>query len=158
FCKGLIESVRWLGWPPDIIHCHEWMTSLIPLYLKRAYKDDPIFRNAKLLYSVYDSPYDSLIEEKFLDKASINNLEEDDLQTYLNGEGLNLNHGALLYADASILGDLEAEEDDSLAQLLKNQEHPVFVPEADEIENVMKEYMKFYHTLLEEETPAEEEV
>jgi len=158
FCKGVMETVRKFGWPPDIIHCHGWMTSLIPLYLKRAYKNDPIFRNAKLLYSVYDSPYDSLIEEKFLDKASINNLEEDDLQTYLNGEGLNLNHGALLYADASILGDLEAEEDDSLAQLLKNQEHPVFVPEADEIENVMKEYMKFYHTLLEEETPAEEEV
>lgn len=158
FCKGVMETVRKFGWPPDIIHCHGWMTSLIPLYLKRAYKNDPIFRNAKLLYSVYDSPYDALLEEKFLGKASINNLEENDLETYLNGEGLNLNHGALLYADASILGDTDTEKDDRLGKLLEDQEHPVFVPEADEIENIMKEYMKFYHTLLEEETPAEEEV
>lgn len=158
FCKGVMETVRKFGWPPDIIHCHGWMTSLIPLYLKRAYKNDPIFRNAKLLYSVYDSPYDALLEEKFLGKASINNLETNDLETYLNGDGLNLNHGALLYADASILGDTDTEKDDRLGKLLEDQEHPVFVPEADEIENIMKEYMKFYHTLLEEETPAEEEV
>lgn len=158
FCKGVMETVRKFGWPPDIIHCHGWMTSLIPLYLKRAYKNDPIFRNAKLLYSVYDSPYDALLEEKFLGKASINNLEANDLETYLNGDGLNLNHGALLYADASILGDTDTKKDDRLGKLLEDQEHPVFVPEADEIENIMKEYMKFYHTLLEEETPAEEEV
>jgi len=158
FCKGVMETVRKFGWPPDIIHCHGWMTSLIPLYLKRAYKNDPIFRNAKLLYSIYDSPYDELMEENFLTKAGINNLEENDLQTYLNGDGLNLNHGALLYSDASILGDAELEEDDAVTKLLEDQEHPVFVPEAEEIENMMKEYMKFYHSLLEEEAPAEEEV
>lgn len=158
FCKGVMETVRKFGWPPDIIHCHGWMTSLIPLYLKRAYKNDPIFRNAKLLYSIYDSPYDELMEENFLTKAGINNLEENDLQTYLNGDGLNLNHGALLYSDASILGDAELEEDDTVTKLLEDQEHPVFVPEAEEIEDIMKEYMKFYHSLLEEEAPAEEEV
>lgn len=158
FCKGVMETVRKFGWPPDIIHCHGWMTSLIPLYLKRAYKNDPIFRNAKLLYSIYDSPYDELMEENFLTKAGINNLEENDLQTYLNGDGLNLNHGALLYSDASILGDAELEDDDTVTKLLEDQEHPVFVPEAEEIEDIMKEYMKFYHSLLEEEAPAEEEV
>ena len=34
FCKGVIETVRKLGWGPDIVHCTDWMTSLIPLYLK----------------------------------------------------------------------------------------------------------------------------
>ena len=74
FCKGVMETVRKFGWPPDIIHCHGWMTSLIPLYLKKAYKDDPIFRNDKLLYSIYESPFDSNLEDRFLEKASINNL------------------------------------------------------------------------------------
>jgi starch synthase len=39
FCKGVLETVKKLGWAPDIIHCQGWMTSLIPVYLKTIYKD-----------------------------------------------------------------------------------------------------------------------
>lgn len=156
FCKGVMETVRKFGWPPDIIHCHGWMTSLIPLYLKRAYKNDPIFRNAQLLYSIYDSPYDTHLEEKFRAKASINNLEEGDLDSYFGKEGLDLNQGALLHADASILGDTGAEKNGSLTGLLENRDYPVFIPESEVMEEIMEGYMKFYHELLEEsETPAE---
>ena len=38
FCKGVLETVKKFGWPPDIVHCHGWMSSLIPMYLKTAYK------------------------------------------------------------------------------------------------------------------------
>ncbi len=41
FCRGVLETVKKLGWAPDLIHCHGWMTSLIPLYLKTSYKDEP---------------------------------------------------------------------------------------------------------------------
>jgi starch synthase len=34
FCKGVLETVRKLGWAPDIVHCNDWMTSLIPMYMK----------------------------------------------------------------------------------------------------------------------------
>ncbi|MFO0398445.1 MAG: glycogen/starch synthase, partial [Sphingobacteriia bacterium] len=54
FCKGVIETVRKLGWTPNIIHCHGWMTALIPLYLKTHFREDPIFRDSKTLYTVYD--------------------------------------------------------------------------------------------------------
>jgi starch synthase len=37
FCKGVIETVRKLGWAPDIVHCNDWITSFIPLYLKTTY-------------------------------------------------------------------------------------------------------------------------
>ena len=47
FCKGVLETVKKLGWAPDIVHCNDWMTALIPLYLKTTYKKDPIFNNAK---------------------------------------------------------------------------------------------------------------
>ena len=39
FCKGAIETVRKLGWAPDIVHCNDWITSFIPLYLKTTYKE-----------------------------------------------------------------------------------------------------------------------
>ena len=43
FCKGVLETVKKLGWAPDIVHCNDWMTGLIPLYLNTTYKKDPIF-------------------------------------------------------------------------------------------------------------------
>ena len=63
FCRGVLETVKKLGWNCDIIHCHGWMTSLIPFYVKTSYKDDPMFKNSKVIYSVYDDGF----EEKFND-------------------------------------------------------------------------------------------
>lgn len=54
FCKGVLETVKKLGWAPDIVHCNDWMTGLIPLYLNEHYKKDPIYQNTKTVYSVYD--------------------------------------------------------------------------------------------------------
>ena len=44
FCKGALETVKKLGWSPDVVHCHGWMSALVPAYIKTAYKDDPTFR------------------------------------------------------------------------------------------------------------------
>lgn len=151
FCKGVMETVRKFGWPPDIIHCHGWMTSLIPLYLKKAYKNDPIFRNAKIVYSIYNSPFEKNLEDRFMEKASINNLDEGDLEAYVNGQGLNLHHGALTFADATILGKPELK--DELSDLFNDKNRPIFLPESEDVEEVLSEYMLFYKKLFEEETP-----
>ncbi|WP_236977087.1 glycogen/starch synthase [Membranihabitans maritimus] len=153
FCKGVMETVRKFGWPPDLIHCHGWMTSLIPLYLKKAYKNDPIFTNSKVVYSIYSSPFENTLEDRFLEKASINNLDEGDLNAYLNGTGLNLHHGALNYADATILGKPELKEE--VADLLDDKDHPVFLPESEDVEEILSEYMVFYNNLFEKEEEGE---
>src|SRR6202012_954596 len=46
FCKGALETVKKFGWAPDIVHCSGWMTGLIPLYIKTAYKKEPVFGNS----------------------------------------------------------------------------------------------------------------
>lgn len=43
FAKGVVETVKKLNWTPDIIHVHGWMASLLPLYLKKFYADEPLF-------------------------------------------------------------------------------------------------------------------
>ena len=57
FARGVLETAKKLRWAPDIIHCHGWITHLLPLYLKKIYKDDPIFANSKVVLSLYnDTP------------------------------------------------------------------------------------------------------
>jgi len=54
FCRGVLETVKKLGWMPDIVHCHGWMTALMPVYLKSVYANDPHFSGSKVIYSVYN--------------------------------------------------------------------------------------------------------
>jgi starch synthase len=106
FCKGVIETVRKFGWSPDIVHCQGWMTSLVPFYLKTAYKNDPLFNKVKVIYSVFKDTLEKSFDTKFFTKASINNLQEADLSAFRAGDEVVLHQGAIVYADAVI----QAEE------------------------------------------------
>ena len=146
FCKGVLETVKKFGWPPDLIHCHGWMTSLIPLYLKTVYKDDPIFQNTKIVYSAYNNEVEKTFSKKFFEKAAINNLELEDLKDFENGSGINLNGGALACADAVIEGSEELAK--SVSESISSLEVPVlnYVNE----EEYLPAYLDFYKSLMEE--------
>jgi len=149
FCKGVMETVKKFGWPPDIIHCHGWMTSLVPFYLKSVYKDEPIFQNAQLVYSAYNHDYTDNIKENFFVKAAINDLEESNLSDFVVGESIDLNLGALKNADAAIIGS--ENMDASVLEVLKKGGKP-FINHFDE-ENFLAAYINFYKELM----PADEE-
>lgn len=149
FCKGVIETVKKFGWPPDIVHCHGWMTSLIPLYLKTAYKTEPLFQQSKVIYSVYDNEVEQAFSDQFAVKASINNLTESDLGAYQNGTGVALNKGAVKYADAVVLGS--GNLSGSLKESLEKQGKPVLNAPVDDEGDYLAAYVEFYNSLLEEE-------
>ena len=151
FCKGVIETVRKFGWAPDIIHCHGWMTSLIPLYIREAYKTEPLFHNSKIIYSVYDTSLDKHFSENIQSKASINNLEKEDLKAYFNGSGVVLHKGAITYSDAVVKGSEQLPE--SVEALIEGFGKPVL--EFQGLEDFMPAYLDFYNALLEEEEVVE---
>ena len=74
FCKGVIETVKKFGWVPDYVLCEGWMTGLIPFYLRTAYKTEPIFAQAQIIYTAYDSPHEKEGGERFLQKAAITDI------------------------------------------------------------------------------------
>lgn len=86
FCKGVLETVKKLGWAPDIVHCNDWMTSLIPLYLKSTYKKDPIFKAAKSMFTVYNSEFTYKFEGDLLEKAKMLDIEDDMLANLKPGD------------------------------------------------------------------------
>ena len=147
FCKGVLETVKKFGWAPDIIHTHGWMTSLVPLYLKTAYKNEPIFQNSKVVYSLYENSLGKTFSESFFEKASINNLEPEDLAAYKASEGINLHSGAVTYADAVITGSEELSAETT--KIIEGTDKPVL--EYKNEEEYLAAYLEFFNSLLEQE-------
>lgn len=148
FCKGVIETVKKFGWAPDIVHCHGWMTSLVPMYLKTAYKTEPLFQNSKLVYSLYNSEIETTFSGDFMNKASINNLEPEDLVAYLDSEEkVDLFKGASTFTDAVIEGSEKLNG--AVPQLLKNLEKPILEFQSED--QYLSAYLDFYNMLLEQE-------
>lgn len=79
FCKGALETVKKLGWSPDIVHCTDWMTALVPLYLKTTYKNDPIFQNTKSVFTVYNNSFDHIFTEDVIAKAKMIDISDENL-------------------------------------------------------------------------------
>ena len=76
FCKGVIETVRKLGWAPDIVHCNDWITSFIPLYLKTTYKNDPLFKSTKTVFTIYNTPFQHKFKSDLLEKVKMMDIED----------------------------------------------------------------------------------
>lgn len=146
FCKGAIETVKKFGWPPDYIFCHGWMTSLLPLYLRTAYKTEPIFANAQIVYGAYDSPRAHEGGEHFFQKAAINNLTKKHLEPYRDGEsGVAMHKGAAFYANAVVVGSESL--DTSAPYLSAASEKPVLPWQP--LEEALPAYLEFFKSLAE---------
>lgn len=143
FCKGVMETVKKFGWAPDIIHCHGWMTSLIPMYHSKIYKQDPIFQEAKMIYSVYESSYADTFNNNFYEKARINDLSDEDLNDYRDNDRISLHEGAIKYADALIIGSDSLP--DSVSKAVKESEVPKIEHGEEEF---LKDYLEFYKSLI----------
>lgn len=104
FSRGVIETVKKLGWAPDIVHCHGWMTSLIPLYMKKAYIDNPLFSEAQVIYSIYDDDFQESLSNSFAKKIKMEGITEKDVKHYKKPNYINLTKAAIDFSEAIILG------------------------------------------------------
>ena len=68
FARGVIETVKKQHWTPDIIHCSGWMSAMAPLFLKKAYSDEPFFRNSKIVLVIDDQEYQTPFGTRYADK------------------------------------------------------------------------------------------
>ncbi len=77
FCKSALITVKNLQWPPDIIHCNDWITSLIPVYLKTIYKDDLTFKDVKSILTLYNDHFSEKFDNAFMKKLCMKDLKDD---------------------------------------------------------------------------------
>ena len=108
FCKSALEIVKKFGWPPHVIHCHGWMTSLVPLYLKTVYKKEPVFSQSKVIYTAQADQFKGKLAPSFIQKALIpGDIKEKDLEVFKEGTATALTLGGAKSADIVIQGTPE---------------------------------------------------
>ena len=147
FCRGVAETVKKLGWAPDIVHCHGWMTAFMPLYLKSIYNDDPHFTDAKTMFSVYGSGYKGSLSKKILSKLSFDGISTDNLVLENSPNSDNVNMLGVQFADVIGIGDQAIKAD--LLSYIENCGKPILGYQEEE--SLVDAHQDFYDKVLTED-------
>lgn len=150
FSKGVIETVKKLGWKPDIIHIHGWMPSLVPLYIKMFNHDDPLFENAKIVYSIYENNMKGHLGENLKKSVEFDGVDDEHLG-HLDKPGyVDLSKAAIDFADAVVKG--HENIDPELEEYIKKAD-VIYQDGTDLLENPQN-IMNLYDEILVEESVA----
>jgi starch synthase len=117
FARGVLETVIKLRWAPDLIHCHGWLASLVPLYLKRVYQDDPLFVNSKVVYSLYNEKFKKPLSPNTKRNLYLKGIKDEDVKLLDEPTYENMSKLAIEYTDAVIQGSEKI--DPILAEFIK---------------------------------------
>jgi starch synthase len=144
FARGVIETVKKLRWAPDIVHCHGWMSALIPVYLRSIYSDDPLFHNYKIIYSIYNNDFKTPFRSTFADKLRFDGIDNENLKLVKKPDFINVSKLAIKYSDGIIIGSEKIN--DELTKYLKTVNKPLLLYK-DESQYI-DAYNDFYDKIL----------
>ena len=152
YARGAIETVKKLRWTPDIILCSGWMSALAPLYLKKAFNDEPFFANSKIVLMLDDNEYQKPFSTKFADKLRIDGITNTDVRSIADfpvgyEELLRL---AVDYSDAIVYATPKVNQ--RVANYAETKGKPILPYEVKEdLNDACARQWEFYQTLLQQE-------
>ena len=147
FARGVLETVKKLRWAPDIIHCQGWISQVLPLYLKKAYKDDPIFSGSKVVLSLFNDTPKDLLGKDFRKTVCFGGITPEDVPLLEVPDGINLAKTAAQYSDGIILGSPDVDAD--IVSWCKELGLPVLPFDAEALASgrYVEQYDSFYDQL-----------
>lgn len=146
FARGVIETVKKLQWAPDLIHCQGWFTSLVPLYVKKYYDDDPLFMDTQVVTSIYDKEFTKPLDKRINLKLEWDGINPDDIKVIANPTYENLLKLALNFSDGVIFGSEKINEE--VKSYAKQLEVPVLEYQSEE--TYIDAYSEYYDKILSE--------
>ena len=144
FARGVLETVRKLRWAPDIVHCHGWFSGLVPLYVKKTFKDDPLFSRSKVIYSVYADDFKKAFRSDFKKKVKTEGITEKDVEVLKTPDFVNYSKLAVMKSDGVIIASKKINPE--LEKFILQQKIPV-LPFQD-TEDYVDAYSDFYDQIL----------
>ncbi len=143
FARGVLETIKKLRWSPDIVHINGWLSSLIPFYLRNAFKEDPIFQDAKVVVSIFDDDFTENLNENMMKKVKNDGFKEKDLKQIAEPNYVNLvkfaidNSDGIIQASEEINAELKEYALSSGKPFLEYQSEDTYA----------EEYTKFYEKI-----------
>ncbi len=99
FCRASLQALVTLGFKPDIIHCNDWQTALVPVYLRIHYANEPFFRNAASVMTVHNVGYQGVFPAEMMECAMIGREHFHPGELEFFGQ-MNFLKGGIVFADA----------------------------------------------------------
>jgi len=145
FARGVIETVRKLRWAPDIVHCHGWFTSFIPLYLKKVYFDDPLFVQSKVIYSFYNDAFEKQLSRNLKQKLVMEGVNARDIEMLDNPSYHNLMQMVAKISDGLVFGSKKV--DSGVVDMVSRLKKPL-LRHFEDGEEYVDLYTAFYDKIL----------
>lgn len=124
YARGVLETVKKLRWVPDVIHCQGWMSTLVPLYIKTAYREEPSFRDAKVVYALHEDELTQNMGENFGNCIAYKDVDQSVLKEFSPEFTFEeLNKLATKYSDGLILASPNTNP--AIAEYARSQNIPV---------------------------------
>jgi starch synthase len=140
FSRGVFETVKKLGWMPEIIHCQGWFSAIMAVYQKTFYADDPLFADAKVVLSIYDEEFEETMDLRLIEKLEYDGMDAKDLELIKEPTYLNYIKLAAKYADGIVFGSEYVS--DEIKEYVATLGVPVL--DAQPEENLMGVFDSFY--------------
>ncbi len=145
FARGVLETVKKLRWEPTIVHCHGWFSSIVPVYLKGSFADDPVFRGSRVVVSLYNDGFTGTLDATIKQKIENEGMNDAKLQILDNPSYENLMKLVIDYADGVVIE--EKLDNRSIADYVRRSGKPVLDWDGD---RQSAQYMDVYHTFYED--------
>jgi len=145
FARGVLETVKKLRWAPTIVHCHGWFSAVVPVYLKTMFADDPVFRDVKVVVSLYDDAFPGELDGGFRDKIAGEGIASENLGILAAPSYENLYRFVMEYADGVVAASPKVSA--ALLEEARASGKPVLEYQAPEAEDFFDNYMRFYETI-----------
>jgi starch synthase len=71
FCRAALETMRVLDWAPDVIHCNDWHTGIVPNWMHTLYRDDPFYADTATVYTIHNLAYQGIFGNRILEVAGV---------------------------------------------------------------------------------------
>ncbi|UBM62739.1 glycogen/starch synthase [Candidatus Sulfidibacterium hydrothermale] len=147
FSRGVLDTVKKLGWEPNIIHTNGWFSGLLPLYVRTLYKDNPLFSDSKIIVSLYNDGFEESFAPNFVEKIKAPGIPDKALQYYKEANYVSLMKSAIDFADAFIIG--EDNINTEVLDYVQASGKPILEYQGDE--DYFDAYNQFYDEILEKE-------
>ena len=143
YARGVIETVKNLGWDPDIIHCNGWISCLIPLFVKKRYADNPLFTNAKIVYSVYNDVFPKRLRPSFPDKLNNMGISPEVAMLYKQSTFESTTKLAIDYSDAVVISHENIDE--NILSHIESSKKPHFIHKDEQYAD---DYIALYNSIM----------